>query len=70
MPAIAASDGTRAGVTSQVFGGAGIDIPATDSILSKEIKINPQTGDVNTIDISILQMKNNAETFLKPFPVS
>jgi len=70
LKAIAASDGTRAGVTSQVFGGAGIDIPATDSILSKEIKINPQTGDVNTIDISILQMKNNAETFLKPFPVS
>jgi branched-chain amino acid transport system substrate-binding protein len=70
MAAIAKSDGTRASVTSQVFSGSGIDIPADQSILGKEIKIDPKTGDVNTIDISILQMKGNAETFLKPFPVA
>jgi len=70
MAAIAKSDGTRASVNSQVFTGSGIDIPANQSILGKEIKIDPQTGDVNTIDISILVMKGNAETFLQPFPVS
>jgi branched-chain amino acid transport system substrate-binding protein len=70
LSAIEKSNGTRASVNSQVFTGAGIDIPADQSILGKEIKINPQTGDVNTIDISILQMKNNKETFLQPFPVS
>jgi branched-chain amino acid transport system substrate-binding protein len=70
MAAIAKSDGTRASVTGQVFSGSGIDIPADQSILGKEIKIDPKTGDVNTIDISILQMKGNAETFLKPFPVA
>ena len=70
LDAISKSDGTRASVTAQVFGGAGIDIPANQSILGKEIKIDPQSGDVNTIDISILQMKGNKETFLKPYPVS
>jgi len=70
LTAISKSDGTRASVTSQVFSGGGIDIPANQSILGKEIKIDTQTGDVNTIDISILQLKNNAETFLQPFPVS
>ncbi len=70
LDAISKSDGTRKSVNSQVFSGAGIDIPADQSILGKEIKIDPTTGDVNTIDISILEMKNNQETFLQPFPVS
>jgi branched-chain amino acid transport system substrate-binding protein len=70
LDAISKSDGTRKSVNAQVFSGAGIDIPANQSILGKEIKISPTTGDVNTIDISILEMKNNSETFLQPFPVS
>jgi hypothetical protein len=70
LKAIAGSDGTRKSVTAQVLGGAGIDIPAGDAILGKEIKIDPATGDVNTIDISILQMKDNKEGFLQTFPVS
>ena len=70
LAAIAKSNGTRSSVNSQVFSGSGIDIPASQSILGKEIKIDTQTGDVNTIDISILEMKGNAETFLQPFPVS
>ena len=70
LKAIAASDGTRKSVTSQVLGGAGIDIPAADAVIGKEIKIDPATGDVNTIDITVEQMKDNAEAFLKPWPVS
>jgi branched-chain amino acid transport system substrate-binding protein len=69
LKAIAASDGTRKSVTSQVLGGAGIDIPAADAVLGKEIKIDPKTGDVNTIDIAVEQMKDNAEAFLKAWPV-
>jgi len=70
MKAIAGSDGTRASVTQQVFGGAGIDIPASEAVLGKEFKIDSATGDVNTIDISILQMKDGKESFLQSFPVS
>jgi len=70
LKAIAQSDGTRKGVLDQVFSGAGITISATDSMLGKEIHIDPQTGDVNARDISILQLMNNQEGFLKAWPVS
>jgi branched-chain amino acid transport system substrate-binding protein len=70
LQAISQSDGTRASVTAQVFSGAGIEITADKSVIGKDIKIDPKSGDVNTIDISILQMKDNKETFLKPFPVA
>jgi branched-chain amino acid transport system substrate-binding protein len=66
LAAIAKSDGTRASITQQVLGGSGIDIPQSESVTGKEIKINPQTGDTNTKDISILVMKNHQETFFKP----
>jgi len=69
LAAIAKSDGTRESVTSQVFSGAGIDIPADQSVLGKEVKIDTQTGDTNNKDISILLMKNNQETFFKAQPV-
>ena len=53
-----------------MFCGAGITIPAADSVLGKEIDIDPQTGDVNVKDISILLLKNNQEGFLKAWPVT
>jgi len=70
LAAIAKSDGTRQGVLNQVFTGSGIDIPASQSVLGKEIKIDPQTGDTNNKDISILFMKGNQETYLKGQPVT
>ncbi len=70
LAAIAKSDGTRKGVTDAIFSGEGITIPAEESMLGKEIHIDPATGDVNAKDISILNMKNNQETFLKAQPVS
>ena len=69
LAAIAKSDGTRKGVTDAVFSGGGISIPAADSVLGKDIKIDPKSGDVNAIDISVLQMKANTEAFLKAWPV-
>ena len=53
LEAIAKSDGTRKGVSDAVFTGAGITIPATESVLGKEIKIDPATGDVNAKDITV-----------------
>ena len=70
LQAIAKSDGTKKGVSSAVFNGAGIDIAAADSVLGKEVKIDPATGDVNAIDISVLQLTGGKETFLKPYPVN
>jgi len=32
----------------------------------KELIIDTKTGDVNQKDISVLQMKNNVESFLQP----
>lgn len=65
LAAIAKSDGTRAGILGQVFSGSGISIPAAQSVLGKEIKIDPKTGDVGAKDISVLKMTANKETFLK-----
>jgi len=71
LDAISKSDGTKASVTSQVLGdSANIDIPADQSVLGKEIKIDPKTGDTNNKDISILLMKGNQETFFKAQPIA
>ena len=69
LAAIAKSDGSRKGINDQVFGGEGIDIPKEQSVLGKEIKIDPKTGDTNNLDISVLFMKNNVEGFFKAQPV-
>jgi len=70
LAAIAKSDGTKAGVTKSVFEGDGITIPADQAVLGKEIKIDTATGDVNALDISVLQMTDNVEKFLKAWPVT
>jgi branched-chain amino acid transport system substrate-binding protein len=70
LAAIEKSDGTRKSVTSQVFGGSGITIPADKAILGKEIKIDASTGDVNAIDMTIQRIENGAEKTVKPWPVS
>jgi branched-chain amino acid transport system substrate-binding protein len=65
LAAIAKSDGTRKGVLDAVFSGDGITIPAAQSMVGKDIKIDPKTGDVNALDYSVLIIKNNAESFFK-----
>jgi branched-chain amino acid transport system substrate-binding protein len=69
LKALAASDGTRKGVTDAVFS-KGITVPASESVLGKELKIDPATGDVNAKDITVEVIKNQAETFLKAQSVS
>ncbi|MBI4942202.1 MAG: branched-chain amino acid ABC transporter substrate-binding protein [Actinobacteria bacterium] len=70
LAAIEKSDGTRKSVNDAVFTGEGITIPADKSLTGKEIKIDPATGDVTSKDVSILQMKGGAETFLQAQAVS
>jgi len=70
LAAIEKSDGTRKSVTSQVFGGSGITIPADKAILGKDIKIDVASGDVNAIDMTIQQIQTGKEVTIKPWPVS
>jgi len=73
LAAITKSDGTRKGVAAAVVGdtaGAGITIPADQSVLGKEIKIDPATGDTSARDLTIFAVKGNKETFAKSQSVS
>jgi branched-chain amino acid transport system substrate-binding protein len=70
LAAIEKSDGTRKSVNSAVFEGAGVSLAPNKSILGKELKIDPKSGDVSARDISVLQMKAGKEDLVKPWPVS
>ncbi len=70
LEAIAKSDGTRKSVTDQVLSGSGVTVPADISAIGKEIKIDPTTGDVNLLDMTIEIIKDNAETTLKGWPIT
>ena len=70
LEALKQSDGTRKGVNDAVFGGSGITIPADVSAIGKELKIDPATGDVNLLDMTIEVIKGNAETTLKGWPIT
>ena len=65
LAAIEKSDGTRKGVTEAVLSGEGITIPAEKSILGKEIKIDPASGDTNARDLTIEIVKDQKEAFVK-----
>ena len=70
LAAIEKSDGTRKGVRDAVFEGEGITIPADKAMIGKEVRIDPQTGDVNARDISVEIVQGGKEVFLKPWQVS
>jgi branched-chain amino acid transport system substrate-binding protein len=69
LKAIETSDGTRKGVNDAVFTKS-VTVPASESVIGKELKIDTATGDVNAKDITVELIKNNAETFLKVQSVS
>ena len=69
LAAIEQSDGTRKSVTSAVFSGSGISVPADTSMLGKAIQIDPATGDTMSKDMTILQLENGKETTLMPWTV-
>ena len=65
LAAIEKSDGTRKGVTEAVLSGEGITIPADQSVVGKEIKIDPATGDTTAKDLTIEIVKDGKEAFFK-----
>ena len=69
LAAIAKSDGTRKGVRDAVFTGSGITISANDSVLGKDVSLDPATGDTSAKDITIEIVKDNKETTLKAWTV-
>ena len=70
LAAIAKSDGTRKGVNDAVLSGEGITIPADQSVLGKEIKIDPATGDTSAKDLTVEIVKGGKETFAKSQSIS
>ena len=69
LAAIAQSDGTRKSVNLQVFSGAGISIPAKDSVLGKVLRVSTLSGDTLAKDITVEVVKGGEETTLKPWTV-
>ncbi len=65
LAAVASSDGTREGVRKAIFSGEGITIPAEDSAIGREIRIDPETGDVLTQDVSVLQLTQGQEVLVQ-----
>jgi branched-chain amino acid transport system substrate-binding protein len=70
LAAIEKSDGTRKGVTEAVLSGDGITIPADQSVVGKEIRIDPATGDTTALDLTIEKVKDGKETFFKSETIS
>ena len=64
LKAIAQSDGTRKSVRDQVFVN-GVTVPASESVLGKDITIDKATGDSLAQDMVIKLVKDNTEAFLK-----
>ena len=69
MKAIAASDGTRKGVTDAVFGGTKLCLTDAESITGIGFCIDPATGDTDRIGMTIQQISGNKETDLMPWDV-
>ncbi|MET3806765.1 branched-chain amino acid transport system substrate-binding protein [Nakamurella sp. UYEF19] len=64
LAAIAASDGTRAGVTEAMFSGDGITIDGATSALGQSFSIDPATGDKQK-ELTVELVKNHQETYFE-----
>jgi branched-chain amino acid transport system substrate-binding protein len=70
MKAIAASDGTRQGVLDAVFAGEQLCIDAAESVSGTGFCLSQETGDVDTIVMTLQQMQGGVETDIRPIEVS
>jgi branched-chain amino acid transport system substrate-binding protein len=70
MKAIAASDGTRKGVLDAVFSGEQICLTAEESVSGMGFCINQETGDVDTVTMTLQQMTGGVETDIKAIQIS
>ncbi|MFB4285032.1 branched-chain amino acid ABC transporter substrate-binding protein [Nonomuraea sp. MTCD27] len=65
LAAIERSDATRRGVRDAFFAEPGIAIKKADSIIGRSLSFDTSTGDVNQKDITVLQMRNGSEEYVK-----
>ncbi len=64
LAALERSDGTRAGLRTQVLGGSGVTVPADTAILGRAIGIDPSTGDCTLRELTIERLSGGAERFV------
>jgi hypothetical protein len=69
LKAIAASDGTRQGVLDAVFAGEPICLPAEESISGMGFCLSTETGDVDTVTMTLQQMTGGVETDVKSIEI-
>ncbi len=70
LAAIERSDGTRKSVVDAVFEGDGITIPADESVIGTEIRIDPISGDTSAREITVLTLQGGVEALVEVVPVS
>ena len=70
LKAIAASDGTRQGVLDAVFAGESICLTAEESISGMGFCLSTETGDVDTVTMTLQQMTGGVETDIKTLDIS
>jgi len=69
LKAIAASDGTRQGVLDAVFAGDPVCLTAEESISGMGFCLNTETGDVDTVTMTLQQMTGGVETDIKEIQI-
>ena len=70
MKAIAASDGTRKGVLDAVFAGEQICLTAEESVSGMGFCLSTETGDVDTVTMTLQQMTGGVETDIRTIDIS
>ena len=69
LKAIAASDGTRQGVIDAVFAGEPLCLTAEESVSGMGFCLNTETGDVDTVTMTLQQMTGGVETDIKTLDI-
>ena len=69
LKAIAASDGTRQGVIDAVFAGEQLCLTAEESISGTGFCLSTETGDIDTITMTLQQMTGGVETDVKAIEI-
>jgi branched-chain amino acid transport system substrate-binding protein len=69
LKAIAASDGTRQGVLDAVFAGEQLCLTAEESISGMGFCLSQETGDVDTVTMTLQQMTGGVETDIKTLDI-
>jgi len=70
LKAIAASDGTRQGVIDAVFAGESLCLTAEESISGMGFCLSTETGDVDTVTMTLQKMTGGVETDIKTLDIA